>query len=101
MNNNERIHLLTDATRKGNIDHVVHEFTCFFKQNALNIFEKTHRIRKCKSRNNWYSTECYNVKLAYKRERNSFYREKSDESWKRFTNARTFHNKTKKKKEQK
>ena len=41
INNNERIHQLTDATHTGNIDHVVHEFACFLKQNALSVFRKT------------------------------------------------------------
>ena len=103
LDNINTLHRLADNINNSPIEESVSGFTTFMQENAFSVFGKrcsqtrAHNANGQTSNTKWFNAECYNHRKDYKKARNLFLRNKSNENRQNFIHKKRTYNKTKRK----
>ena len=92
-----------DNINNSPIEESVSGFTTFMQENAFSVFGKRRSQTRAPNANGqtsntkWFNAECYNHRKDYKKARNLFLRNKSNENRQNFIHKKRTYNKTKRK----
>jgi hypothetical protein len=103
---NKRIEFdtLTNTVNYQNIDNTVTLFTNLINENAMKVFGCTKNYRhnyntgnkQANKKAKWFDQSCYNARKEFKKKRNLFMRNKTDENRKQFIDEKKKYNRLKK-----
>jgi hypothetical protein len=103
---NKRIEFdtLTNTVNYQNIDNTVTLFTNLINENAMKVFGCTKNYRhnyntgnkQANKKAKWFDQTCYNARKEFKKKRNLFMRNKTDENRKQFIDEKKKYNRLKK-----
>jgi hypothetical protein len=100
LTKSEALSLLTHS-----IDHCdsIDDITCRFTQKLKDcthkVFKQKHYrkpLHKQRKSSPWFNAECNNARISFKRTRNTFQRNKTNDNRRQFINARSHYNRIKK-----
>lgn len=101
LNINENVQQLIRDVTSEPVDHVVHTFSTLLSETAFEVFGTNRggsiRGKMSKLKNKWFDAQCFEARKEFKRARNLFNRNKTDDTRTSFVTARTHYNKIKKK----
>ena len=102
LNNQNLLNDITSSIEISDTDQVVEQFTSFIKDHAFKVFGKTRYQHDSKqkqyNKKQWFNHECYNARSKYKKSRNAYLKNKTDEKKNRhiFITYKNKYNKIKK-----